>query len=63
MSKSSSKIILSLTGLEDRTNPANIADPYLPPPPPPPPVVVILVPIVQPPAMPNSLSPIYTAIA
>lgn len=63
MSKSASKIILSLTGLEDRTNPAIIADPYLPPPPPAPPVVVILVPIVLPPAMPNSLSPIHIAIA
>ena len=57
MSKSSSKIILNLTGLEDRTNPANVADPYLPPPPPPTPIVVIVVPIVLPPIMPNSGSP------
>ena len=57
MSKSPRKIILNLTGLEDRTNPSGIGDPYLPPPPPAPPVVVVQVPVVRPPTMPNSVSP------
>jgi hypothetical protein len=48
-SKSNSKVILNLTGLEDRTNPA-VGDPYIPPPPPPPVVVVIHVPIILPPS-------------
>ena len=55
MSKSPSKIVLNLTGLEDRTNPAGIGDPYLPPPPPAPPVVVVQLPVVRPPTMPNSI--------
>ncbi len=52
-SQSNSKVILNLTGLEDRTNPA-VGDPYIPPPPPPPPVVVIIVPIVLPPCAPHT---------
>jgi len=55
MSKSKSQAILNLTSLEDRTNPAGMSDPYVPPPPPPPVVVVIKLPVVLPPAMPNSV--------
>ena len=51
-SQGNSKVILNLTGLEDRTNPA-VGDPYIPPPPPPP-VVVIIVPIVLPPCAPHT---------
>ena len=55
MSKSKSQVILNLTSLEDRTNPAGMSDPYVPPPPPPV-VVVIKLPVVLPPAMPNSVA-------
>ena len=55
MSKSKSQIILNLTSLEDRTNPTGLGDPYVPPPPPPV-VAVIKLPVVLPPAMPNSVS-------
>ena len=56
MSKSKSQVILNLISLEDRTNPAGVGDPYVPPPPPPPVVVVIKLPIVLPPAVPNSVA-------
>ena len=56
MSKSKSQVFLNLTSLEDRTNPAGVTNPYEPPPPPPPVIVVIKLPVVLPPAMPNSVS-------
>lgn len=49
------KITLTLTGLEDRTNPSGNGHPYLPPPPPAVPhTVVVVMPIVKPPHMPQS---------